>query len=109
MFRNLTPQQANDLLSSGDVELIDVRDPKEWSGGHLPGARLLPLELLRKNPRASLPRDGVVFVCAAGVRSETAARIAAAQGLTRVYSVQGGTRGWVKAGFSLVSDLSVAV
>jgi rhodanese-related sulfurtransferase len=109
VIQSLTPQQAHDLVSRGEVEVIDVRDPGEWSGGHLPGARLVPLDRLWANPKAILGRDGVLFVCAAGVRSQTAARIAAGQGLTKVYSLSSGTRGWVKAGYDLVNDLSVAV
>ncbi len=109
MIQNLTPQQAHELLSSGNVEIIDVRDPSEWSSGHLPGARLVPLAQLRSNPKAALPRDGVLFVCAAGMRSQTAARVAASLGLTTIYNLSSGTRGWVNAGFPLVEDLSVAV
>ena len=109
MFQRLTPIQAQKLLSHGDLEVIDVRDPGEWSGGHIANARLVPLELLRASPKAVLKRDGVVFVCAAGVRSETAARIALAHGLTGVYSLSGGTRAWVKAGLQLVNDIGVAV
>ena len=89
--------------------MIDVRDPSEWTGGHVPTARLVPLEELRANPQAVLGRDGVIFVCAAGVRSQTAARIAASHGLTKIYSLAGGTRGWIKAGFELADILSVAV
>ena len=105
----LSPQQAQELMSRGEVDVVDVRDPSEWADGHMPGARLVPLEQLRAAPKAALPRDGVLFVCAAGMRSQTAARLAAAQGLTRVYSMNGGTRGWAKAGLPLVQDLSVAV
>jgi len=72
-------------------------------------ARLLPLEQLRANPRASIEKDGVLFVCAAGVRSETAARLAAASGFTKVYSLRGGTRAWVKAGLPFTQPLPVAV
>lgn len=110
MVYSTTPQQANELLSQGGVEIVDVREPHEWSGGHIKGARLLPLEQLRANPKAALPRDGVLFVCAAGTRSQTAARIAASVGLTKVYNLTGGVRGWVRAGLPLVNDdLSVAV
>jgi rhodanese-related sulfurtransferase len=109
MIQPVTPQQAQELISRGDVEVIDVRDPGEWVGGHLPGARLVPLDQLRASPKAALSRDGVLFVCAAGVRSQTAARIAASHGLTVVYNLSSGTRGWVKAGYELVNDLSVAV
>jgi rhodanese-related sulfurtransferase len=109
MIQALSPLQARDLISRCEVEVIDVRDPSEWAGGHLPTARLVPLEELRANPKALLGRDGVVFVCAAGVRSQVAARIATSQGLTRVYNLTGGTRAWVNAGLELVDSLSVAV
>jgi rhodanese-related sulfurtransferase len=109
MVRSITPQEAHELISRGEVLVLDVRDPGEWSGGHIEGARLVPLEQLRASPKDELPRDGVLFVCAAGVRSQTAARVAAAQGLTKIYSLTGGTRGWVKAGLPLVNELSVAV
>jgi rhodanese-related sulfurtransferase len=103
MIRSLTPQQAKELMAQGDVDVVDVREPREWSGGHLPGSRLVPLDRLRESPKASLPRDGILFVCAAGVRSQTAARLAEASGLARVYSLVGGTRSWASAGLPLVA------
>jgi rhodanese-related sulfurtransferase len=109
MIHSVNAHQANELISRGEVEVIDVRDAHEWNDGYLAGARLVPLAQLKANPKASLARDGVLFVCAAGVRSQTAARVAAMHGLTKVYSLNGGTRGWVKAGLPLVHDLSVAV
>lgn len=109
MVRSVSPQQAHDLISRGEVEVIDVREPSEWSTGHLASARLVPLAQFRANPKAALPRDGVLFVCAAGVRSETAARLAASSGFSKVYNLSGGTRNWVKAGLPLAQELSVAV
>jgi rhodanese-related sulfurtransferase len=109
MVRTVAPSQALELISRGEVDVIDVRDPGEWSGGHVAGARLIPLDELRANPASALTRDGVLFVCAAGMRSQTAARIAAEFGLTTIYNLSGGTRGWTKAGLPLVSELSIAV
>jgi rhodanese-related sulfurtransferase len=104
MIQSLTPQQAKDLISSGDLDVVDVREPPEWSTGHLPGSRLVPLANLRANPKSALPRDGIIFVCAAGIRSQTAAKVAEANGLTKVYNLAGGTRGWLNAGLQLVRD-----
>ena len=39
-------QEANQLVAeypAGDVMFLDVRQPKEYAAGHLPGAKLLPL------------------------------------------------------------------
>ena len=104
MIQSLTPKQAHELIARGDVDVVDVREPGEWSTGHLPGARLVPLDRLQSSPKDALPRDGVIFVCAAGVRSQTAARVAQANGLSHLYNLSGGTRGWVNAGLPLVRD-----
>ncbi len=110
MIQQLTPQAARELIARGEVDVVDVREAREWSAGHIGGARHVPLDNLRGNPRAALPRDGVLFVCAAGVRSEAAARMAIANGLTRVYNLRTGTRGWVNAWLPLVlPELSEAV
>lgn len=104
MINSIEPRQAQELIARGGFDIVDVREPREWSGGHLPGARLVPLDRLKASPKDALPRDGVIFVCAAGVRSETAARLAEANGLTNLYNLSGGTRGWVNAGLPLVRD-----
>jgi rhodanese-related sulfurtransferase len=107
---HVSPQQAQDLIARGDVQVVDVREPAEWQSGHLPVGRLVPLGQLRSNPKAAQLPEGVLFVCAAGIRSQTAARIAEAQGLKRVYNLDGGTRAWTRAGLPLVVDaLSAAV
>lgn len=95
-------------MAAGDVDVVDVRETHEWSGGHIDGARHIPLDQLRAGPRVALPRDGVIFVCAAGIRSQTAARLAEGVGLTRVYNLSGGTRAWTRAGLPLVRAASAA-
>jgi adenylyltransferase/sulfurtransferase len=104
MVQPISPRAAQQLLQHADLDVVDVREPNEWSTGHLPGARLVPLANLRRSPKSVLPRDGVLFVCAAGVRSETAARLALQHGFSNVYSLTGGTRGWSREGLPLVRD-----
>ena len=104
MVYRLSPQEARDLIASAEIDIVDVRDPGEWSSGHLPGARHVPLAELRSNPRQALRRDGVMFVCAGGVRSQTAARLAEQLGYSTLYSLNGGTRSWAGAGLPLVQD-----
>src|ERR1700753_3622796 len=105
MIKSISPQQARELIASGGLDIVDVREPSEWAQGHLPGARLVPLGQLRAGGvKDLLPRDGIIFVCAAGVRSETAARLAAASGLQTLYNLSGGTRRWASTGLPLVVD-----
>jgi rhodanese-related sulfurtransferase len=104
MVQVLSPEKARELMAERHLDVVDVRDSSEWSNGHLPGARHVPLARLRGHAKEELPRDGVIFVCAAGVRSETAARLALAEGFSQVYNLAGGTRGWARAGLPLVRD-----
>jgi rhodanese-related sulfurtransferase/transcriptional regulator with XRE-family HTH domain len=93
---------AEELLAKEDVDIVDVREPSEWNSGHVPRARLVPLDQLRADPKTALPRDNVVFVCAKGPRSSTAAKLAEKRGLRDVYVLDGGTQAWVKAGLPVI-------
>ena len=96
-MKHVGPRELEALIAAADVDVVDVREPAEWASGHIPVARHVPLGRLQADPRAALPRDGVVFVCAKGGRSATAAQLAERHGLTDVYSLDGGTEAWVAA------------
>src|SRR5688572_13870206 len=52
--------------------LIDVRTPKEFSAGHVPGAVNIPLDQVERRA-AEVPREGEIFViCETGGRSARA-------------------------------------
>jgi rhodanese-related sulfurtransferase/transcriptional regulator with XRE-family HTH domain len=106
MVRAIGPSEAQALLSKGSVDVIDVREPHEWATGHLPGARLVPLDTLRGNWSAANVRSPVLFVCAKGGRSMTAAEFAVTQGVNEVYSLDGGTSGWLAAALPMVKPAS---
>ena len=102
MVQTLTPQEMNALLVSGEVDVVDIRDTQEWSDGHIPGARLVPMDDLRADPAKTLPRSNIVFVCGQGLRSLTAAKLADRLGIGKVYSLDGGISNWTRAGLQLV-------
>jgi rhodanese-related sulfurtransferase len=103
MVETISPREAANILATGDVDVIDVRDLEEYSAGHIPGARAIPLEKLRAEPDRSLVRDVILFVCARGARSLTAAKLAERLGFSKVFNLEGGTAGWAKAGLPLVA------
>jgi rhodanese-related sulfurtransferase len=104
MITTISAQDLSALLGSQDLDVVDIRDESEWAAGHLPEARSLPLDLLRADPDAALPRkDGLVFVCAKGVRSLTAAKLAERLGYTTIYNLEGGTNAWARSGRQLVT------
>ncbi len=48
---SITWNEANKLIADspeGGVTLLDVRQPTEYRGGHMPGAKLIPVGELEK-------------------------------------------------------------
>jgi rhodanese-related sulfurtransferase len=103
MVETISPEQARDKIASGEVDVIDVRDVDEWTSGHIPEARPVPLDELRANPDAALKRDSILFVCAKGMRSMTAAKLAERLGFSKLFSLDGGTAAWRQAGLPIVA------
>jgi len=97
-FTRITVDEAKEMLERNGAAVVDVREPFEYTAGHVPNAALIPVATVYAR-REDLPRDkDVIFVCAVGQRSALACEMAAAAGLTRLYNLEGGTEAWVKAG-----------
>ena len=79
-----------------EVQIIDVREPDEFSGilGHIAGARLIPLGEL-SGQVAGLDTDKpVVTVCRSGARSAQATVMLAKQGFDKLANLSGGMLRW---------------
>lgn len=92
--------QAKRFLA-GHGLTVDVREPAEFAGGHLPGAVCVPqADILTRI--AEIPRDrGLLVVCESGGRSRGAARFLAGRGYAEVADLIGGTAAWRDAGEAL--------
>jgi len=98
-FKRIGVDEAKKLVDSG-TPVIDVREPHEFVTGHIPGAKLVPLNSFLRSPKQHLPAGGpVMLVCAVGQRSAVAAEMAAAAGASEVYNIEGGTTGWIAKGY----------
>ncbi|HET9637217.1 MAG TPA: rhodanese-like domain-containing protein [Gemmatimonadaceae bacterium] len=80
---------------NGDVQIIDVRSPEEWSHGHLPGAQHIPLAALPDRLNEIDPSRPVVVQCRGGGRSAIASSLLMARGITNVSNLNGGYDEWV--------------
>lgn len=105
MVDTVTSNELADLVSTTDIDLVDVRDERDWVAGHVPGSRNIPLDTLRADPDAYLARDKpVAFICQRGVRSLTAAKLAERLGFEKIFNLDGGTAAWTKSGLSLAIE-----
>src|ERR1700712_4704902 len=96
-FKEVTVQQAQEMLNGGDAVLIDVREPNEFTEVHAKDARLMPLSTFPRH-LSEIPQDkDVLLICRSGGRSGQASMIATQAGLKRIHNVQGGTLAWVQA------------
>ena len=94
--REIQPAQLAERLATGeDLEIIDVREPFEWELGHIPGARLVPLNRIADEiPRLDKRRETILY-CKVGVRSRFAAEQLADAGLSEVRNLTGGILRWI--------------
>jgi hydroxyacylglutathione hydrolase len=95
-----TPQiSAGDLAKeSATTQIVDVRRAGEWDGGHIAGAKLLPLHKL-ESMLDQLNRDRPIAVhCKGGYRSAIACSLLERAGFKNVMNVIGGFDAWRACG-----------
>ena len=80
------------------MHVLDVRSPAEFDGelGHVPGARLIPLDELRARVAEVKNDKPIVVVCQTGKRSALATGILRQAGLPQVANLAGGMVRWQK-------------
>jgi rhodanese-related sulfurtransferase len=73
------------------AQIIDVRSPQEYSGGHIKGSVNIPLNELQGKMNKIKKDKPVITCCASGMRSSSAKGMLKSNGYTEVYN--GG--GWM--------------
>ena len=79
-----------ELVKNG-AQIIDVRTPGEFKGGHIKGAVNIPLQNISSQMNRIRKDKPVITCCASGMRSSSAKSILKSNGYSDVYN--GG--GWV--------------
>ncbi|MGI8316167.1 rhodanese-like domain-containing protein [Halobacillus mangrovi] len=76
------------------AQLIDVREPNEFDGGHILGARNIPVSQMR-NRLVEIRKDKPVYLyCQSGARSTRAAMLLNKKGYDDLNVLQGGFKKW---------------
>jgi rhodanese-related sulfurtransferase len=86
---------------AGECHVVDVREPNEYSAGHVPGAINHPLSGFDPS---RLPNDKpVVLLCQSGMRSGKALVLAHNAGRGDVRHYPAGTSGWKANGGAIAT------
>lgn len=93
----ITPREAKALIETRrNLVVIDVRSPKEYAQGALPGSVLIPFREAMAG-YVAVPKDTpLLIVCAVGGRSLAVGRYLALKGYQEVYNLKGGLEAWIE-------------
>src|SRR6478609_552303 len=97
------PAVVREQVTNG-ATVVDVREPEEWSAGHIPGAVHVPKSYLESRIEGAAPdRSGhVILYCASGNRSAWATRTMVDDlGYENVESMTGGFTLWKDRGYEV--------
>ncbi len=96
---SITWEEAHQLVDQTpgrEVVFLDVRQPKEYAHGHLPGAKLVPLGELENRLEELEKNRPIVVYCASGVRSRVASQKLMNSGFNKIFNLTGGIKAWKK-------------
>jgi hydroxyacylglutathione hydrolase len=87
-----------------EVQLLDVRAPDEWAGGHVPGATHFYVADMRDglDRMAGFDKEKpVVTYCDSGYRADIAASLLERYGYRDVRNVPGSWQAWTRSGYEV--------
>ncbi|MET9315875.1 rhodanese-like domain-containing protein [Kribbella sp. NPDC003505] len=95
-MREIDPDRLATALRS-TATVVDVREPREYADGHVPGAVNIPMGRL-PGRIDEIDRSAPVYVvCATGNRSSAMTQLLIGAGFD-AYNVAGGTSAWIRSG-----------
>lgn len=94
MYRQISCEQAMELLQQEDVIIIDVRDNDSFEEDRIPGAIHLSVPQLQDFCETQDKAQTILLYCYRGISSQSVAQHLASQGFTEVCSLIGGFAQW---------------
>lgn len=93
-LNNMTTNELEQTLQQDEtIQLIDVREPDEYAGGHIKQAKNVPLSELTERTNELDPSRPLHVICLSGGRSMNAAMYLEQAGFD-VTNVDGGMMSW---------------
>lgn len=98
-FKEVSSTDAVRMINREDALMLDVREDKEFSEGHIVNAVNIPLGLLegRLKELEEYKDKPVIVCCRTGQRSAKAGAVLQRQGFNSIYKLNGGMLAWADA------------
>jgi len=93
-YTRISCTDAQDLMSSKDVNIVDIRDLNSFNAGHIFDAEHIDNHSIANYISETEHDVPVIICCYHGNSSQQAAAYLADQGFLEVYSLDGGYEQW---------------
>jgi len=96
-IKNVSAEEAYTLISdNSEFVILDVRTKEEYDDGHIPGAKLVPVNILpmKLSELAKYKDKPVLVYCASGGRSPRAVDTLADNSFKNIYHLNRGLSSW---------------
>ncbi len=95
-YRAVDAKKAAQILTNQKPILLDVRTRREFKRGHIPDAKLIPVQELqnRLGELAAYKHSDILIYCATGNRSTVASKILIDNGFKRIINMRYGIAQW---------------
>lgn len=103
-LQTIDARTLKQLLDRQAAMPIDVREPGEYAGEHIPGATLVSLSRFDPSQIPQNHRKTVVLYCQSGSRSKTAAQKLLDAGFPTVIQLASGLNAWKAAKYPTIVD-----
>ncbi len=91
-FEEVDAVNWEEWATANDAVLLDVREPKEWELGTLPGALRISVGQIVEQQQTLDPARATLVICRSGARSARVASYLTANGFSTVANMVGGMK-----------------
>lgn len=102
-IKQIGPAEATRLINHENALVIDIRENKEFTDGHIINSRHIPMNTVQQHisKLASHKNKPVIVSCRTGARSSTVCGWLRKHGFENVSSLKGGIMAWQSANLPL--------
>lgn len=108
-LQEIDANNLKNLIDRQEADLIDVREPGEYTSDRISGAKLVPLSTFNPDSVTFDPNKTLVLYCQSGRRSTLAAQKLIDAGFSQVTHLKGGLNTWKNAGYATEKDQNAPI